>query len=240
MRILIAEGERHLAEMLVRLLKHTGYTTDVVSGGQSCIEWVDTGIYDALILDVKLSELDGFAVSETLRAKNNHIPILMLTAGNIPADRIRGLNNGVDYCLGKPFENAELLACLEAVLRRCFVLMPGALTLSDLTLRPSSLELGCGEKYIRLNARETAIMRLLIINSSQILPKETILVKIWGYDADVTDNSVEAYISFLRKKLALLQSKVQIATHWGLGYRLEERYDGQCVGKNRKGNGGLL
>ena len=209
--------------MLVRLLKHTGYTTDVVSDGQSCIEWAATGIYDALILDMKIRGTDGFAVSETLRAQNNHIPILMLTTNNILADRIRGLNNGVDYCLGKPFESAELLACLAAILRRCAVLLPSTLTLFDLTLNPSSLELGCGEKYTRLNARETAIMRLLIINSSRILPKETILVKIWGYDAAVTDNNVEAYISFLRKKLALLQSKVRIATYWGLGYRLEEK-----------------
>ncbi len=223
MRILIAEGERYQADMLVRLLKHTGYTTDVVSDGQSCIEWAATGIYDALILDMKIRGTDGFAVSETLRAQNNHIPILMLTANNILADRIRGLNNGVDYCLGKPFESAELLACLAAILRRCAVLLPSTLALFDLTLNPSSLELGCGEKYTRLNARETAIMRLLIINSSRILPKETILVKIWGYDAAVTDNNVEAYISFLRKKLALLQSKVRIATYWGLGYRLEEK-----------------
>lgn len=223
MRILIAEGERYQADMLVRLLKHTGYTTDVVSDGQSCIEWAATGIYDALILDMKIPGTDGFAVSETLRAQNNHIPILMLTANNILADRIRGLNNGVDYCLGKPFESAELLACLAAILRRCAVLLPSTLALFDLTLNPSSLELGCGEKYTRLNARETAIMRLLIINSSRILPKETILVKIWGYDAAVTDNNVEAYISFLRKKLALLQSKVRIATYWGLGYRLEEK-----------------
>lgn len=129
----------------------------------------------------------------------------------------------MDYCLGKPFESAELLACLAAILRRCAVLLPSTLALFDLTLNPSSLELGCGEKYTRLNARETAIMRLLIINSSRILPKETILVKIWGYDAAVTDNNVEAYISFLRKKLALLQSKVRIATYWGLGYRLEEK-----------------
>lgn len=223
MRILIAEGERYLAEMLARLLKRAGYMTDLVSDGQSCIEWVETGIYDALILDVMLMGMDGFAVAETLRAKNSEIPILMLTAGNTLADRIRGLNNGVDYCLGKPFENAELLACLKAILRRCAVLMPSALTLFDLTLCPSSSELGCGEKNIRLNAKETEIMRLLIINSSQILPKETILVKIWGYDAPVTDNNVEAYISFLRKKLALLQSKVRITAHWGLGYRLEEK-----------------
>ena len=223
MLILMAEGERYQADMLVRLLKHTGYTTDVVSDGQSCIEWAATGIYDALILDMKIPGTDGFAVSETLRAQNNHIPILMLTANNIFTDRIRGLNNGVDYCLGKPFESAELLACLAAILRRCAVLLPSTLALFDLTLNPSSLELGCGEKYTRLNARETAIMRLLIINSSRILPKETILVKIWGYDAAVTDNNVEAYISFLRKKLALLQSKVRIATYWGLGYRLEEK-----------------
>lgn len=223
MRILIAESERYLAEILIGLLNHTGYATDVVSDGQSCIEWIEMGIYDALILDGMLPGLDGFAVSKTLRTKNNDIPILMLTAGNALADRIRGLNNGVDYCLGKPFENAELIACLTAILRRNAVLIPSTLTLFDLTLCPSSLELGCREKCIRLNVREMAIMRLLIINSSQILPKETILVKIWGYDADVTDNNVEAYISFLRKKLALLQSKVQITTHWGLGYRLEQK-----------------
>ena len=142
MRILIAEGERYQADMLVRLLKHTGYTTDVVSDGQSCIEWAATGIYDVLILDMKIRGTDGFAVSETLRAQNNHIPILMLTANNILADRIRGLNNGVDYCLGKPFESAELLACLAAILRRCAVLLPSTLALFDLTLNPSSLVRG--------------------------------------------------------------------------------------------------
>lgn len=223
MRILIAEGERYLSEILVRLLKRANYTTDVVSDGQSCIEWVETGIYDALILDAVLPKMDGFAVLDVLRAKNNDISILMLTTSNTLTDRIRGLNNGVDYCLGKSFDDAELLACLASILRRCTVLIPDTLDLFDLTLCPSSSELGCGERYIRLNAKEMEIMRLLIINSRQILPKETILVKIWGYDAAVTDNNVEAYISFLRKKLALLQSKVRIAAHWGLGYRLEEK-----------------
>lgn len=223
MRILIAEGERYPSEMLVRLLKRAGYTTDVVSDGQSCIEWVEAGIYDALILDVALPKMDGFAVLEVLRAKSNGIPILMLTTGNTLADRIRGLNSGVDYCLGKPFEDAELLACLASILRRCAVLIPGTLGLFDLTLCPTSSKLECGEKSIRLNAKEMEIMRLLIINSRQILSKETILVKIWGYDAAVTDNNVEVYISFLRKKLAMLQSRVRIATHWKMGYRLEEK-----------------
>ena len=223
MRILIVEDEQYLAETLAGLLKRAGYTTDVVHDGISCLEWVETGIYDALILDVMLPGKDGFQVLETLRTRNNAIPILMLTARNTLADRISGLNHGVDYYLGKPFENAELLACLAAILRRSTVLVPDTLATFDLTLCPSSSELGCGEKHIQLNAKEIEIMRLLIMNVSQILPKETILVKIWGYGAAITDNNVEAYISFLRKKLALIQSKVQIVSHRGLGYRLEEK-----------------
>ena len=198
------------------------YIVDVSYDGESGLDNARSGIYDAVVLDVMLPKLDGFAVLRRLREERNAAPVLLLTARGGLHDRVYGLRQGADYYLTKPFENAELLACLEAITRRQREIVPETLRFGDLELTPSACRLQRGEAVLSLNAKETEILRLLMRNSGQYLPKETLLTKVWGFESGAVDNNVEAYISFLRKKLALLQSKVSLRVQRNVGYRLEE------------------
>ena len=199
-----------------------GYTADVAHDGETGLDNALSGIYDAVVLDVMLPRLDGFEVLKRLRRAGVQTPVLMLTAKSDLIDRVHGLDLGADYYLTKPFENEEFLACLRAILRRQGELVPDSLICGDLTLTPSRGVLRCHERALTLSARELEIMRLLMVNQNAILSKETLLIKVWGYDTEAGDNNVEAYISFLRKKLALLQSTVTLNVVRRLGYRLEE------------------
>ncbi|NLI21658.1 MAG: response regulator transcription factor [Clostridiales bacterium] len=222
MRILIVEDEVRLAGTLADMVGEDGYTADVAHDGETGLDSALSGIYDAVVLDVMLPRLDGFEVLKRMRREGVKTPVLMLTAKSDLIDRVHGLDLGADYYLTKPFENAEFLACLRAVLRRQGEITPERLTYGDLSLTPSMGVLRCGEHALTLSAKELEIMRLLMLNQSAILPKETLLVKVWGYDTEVGDNNVEAYVSFLRKKLALLNSRVTLSVVRRLGYRLEE------------------
>lgn len=221
MRILIIEDEAHLASTLADILTDAGYTADISGNGRDGLEFARTGIYDAIVLDVMLPQMNGYEILSRLRGEHQMTPVLMLTAKSELGDRVRGLDAGADYYLTKPFENAELLACLRTVLRRQGDILPESLIFSDLTLTPSTCELSCKDHSMTLSAKELELMRLLMVNSGIYLPKETLLLKVWGYDSTVNDNNVEAYISFLRKKLALLGSAVQISVARRVGYRLE-------------------
>ena len=222
MRILIIEDEVRLAATLADMTGEEGYTADVANDGETGLDNALTGIYDALVLDVMLPRLDGFEVLKRLRKAGVQTPVLMLTAKSDLTDRVHGLDLGADYYLTKPFENAEFLACLRAVLRRQGDITPERLRFGDLTLLPSMGTLRCGERSLTLSAKELEILRLLMVSHNAILPKETLLLKVWGYDTDAGDNNVEAYISFLRKKLQLLRSTVSLSVVRRLGYRLEE------------------
>ena len=222
MRSLIVADERLLAETLADILTQAHYIVDVSYDGESGLDNARSGIYDAVVLDVMLPKLDGFAVLRRLREERNAAPVLLLTARGGLHDRVYGLRQGADYYLTKPFENAELLACLEAITRRQREIVPETLRFGDLELTPSACRLQRGEAVLSLNAKETEILRLLMRNSGQYLPKETLLTKVWGFESGAVDNNVEAYISFLRKKLALLQSKVSLRVQRNVGYRLEE------------------
>ena len=219
---MIVEDERLLAETLADILTQAHYIVDVSYDGESGLDNARSGIYDAVVLDVMLPKLDGFAVLRRLREERNAAPVLLLTARGGLHDRVYGLRQGADYYLTKPFENAELLACLEAITRRQREIVPETLRFGDLELTPSACRLQRGEAVLSLNAKETEILRLLMRNSGQYLPKETLLTKVWGFESGAVDNNVEAYISFLRKKLALLQSKVSLRVQRNVGYRLEE------------------
>jgi len=222
MRILIIEDEVRLAGTLADMAGEDGYTTDVANDGETGLDSALSGIYDAIVLDVMLPRLDGFEVLKRMRKEGIQTPVLMLTAKSDLVDRVHGLDLGADYYLTKPFENAEFLACLRAILRRQGEITPESLCYGDLTLTPSRGVLRCRERMLTLSAKELEIMRLLMLNQNAILPKETLLVKVWGYDTDAGDNNVEAYISFLRKKLQLLRSTVTLNVVRRLGYRLEE------------------
>ena len=225
MKILIVEDERLLADSLKTLLESKGFQTEVVCDGISGAEYAQLGVYDLLILDVMIPGMDGYQVARQVRAKRCATPILMLTAKSGVEDRIAGLNAGADYYLTKPFDTRELLACINALLRR------QGNQVDDLVYGNTALELAtgmlvCGEKRLRLSAREFDVMRFLLQSQDQILPKEVILARVWGYDSNAVDNHVEVYVGFLRKKLLSIGSNVRIVALRRLGYHLE--VDSSC------------
>lgn len=223
MRILIVEDEKRLADTLAELLHRRGYAVDVSYDGVSGLDNARSGIYDLVLLDAMLPELDGFSLLQQLRAGGETVPVLMLTARSDLSDRVRGLDCGADYYLTKPFETEELLACIRSLLRRGGETADSGTTVfGDLHLRQSTFLLSCGDRSVRLSRREYDLMELLMKNGSQIVSKEQLILKVWGYDSAAEDNNVEVYISFLRRKLAHLRSRVQIKTLRMVGYCLEE------------------
>ena len=224
MRLLIVEDETRLADTLRQLLHRQGYTADVCYDGVSGLDNAMTGIYDLMVLDVMLPGLNGFQVAQKLRAAGVTTPILMLTAKSDLSDRVHGLDCGADYYLTKPFEPEELLACIRSLLRRGgedVAADPDTTVFGDLTLHMGTFLLECGGRSVRLSRREYDLMELLMKNGSQIVSKEQLILKVWGYDSAAEDNNVEVYISFLRRKLTHLQSTVKIKTLRMVGYCLE-------------------
>ena len=197
---------------------------DVSNDGVSGLDNALSGIYDLLVLDVMLPGLDGFAVLERLRASGSDLPVLMLTARGELSDRVRGLDQGADYYLTKPFQTPELLACARRLLRRHNG-ESGAddsIRWGDLVLQPGTFQVSCGERSARLSRKEFDLLEMLMRNGGQILSKEQLLLKAWGYDSNAEDNNVEVYISFLRRKLELVHSRMRIRTVRLVGYCLEE------------------
>lgn len=221
MRILIIEDEERLAETLADIITRNRDMADVCHDGRSGLDHALSGIYDAVILDVMLPGMDGFEVVRRLRAEGNSTPVLMLTAKTALGDRLHGLDGGADYYLTKPFETPELLACLRAITRRGGELRPEELAFEDIVVHPATSELACGRRAVRLGAKELELMRLLVLNKGILLSKETIYLKIWGYDSEAEDSIVEVYLSFLRRKLEHIGSGVKISVVRRVGYRLE-------------------
>lgn len=223
MRLLVIEDEKRLARNLAELLRRQGYTVDVSSDGVSGYDNASTDLYDLILLDAMLPGMDGFTLLRKLRAGGHAVPVLMLTARSDLSDRVRGLDCGADYYLTKPFETEELLACIRSLLRRGGETADSGVTVfGDLHLQQSTFLLSCGDRSVRLSRREYDLMELLMKNGSQIVSKEQLILKVWGYDSAAEDNNVEVYISFLRRKLAHLRSRVQIKTLRMVGYCLEE------------------
>ena len=224
MKILIIEDEVLLADSLKTLLTAKGFEAECVYDGESGAEYAELGVYDLLILDVMMPKLDGFAVARRVRANRCTTPILMLTAKSDTEDRIEGLNAGADYYLTKPFDTRELLACINALLRRQGNQV-NELTMGNTTLDLSSCNLVCGSNHIRLSAKEFDVMRFLMQAKGSILPKEVILARVWGYESNAVDNYVEVYVGFLRKKLASIGSNIRIEAVRRLGYTMEVAED---------------
>ena len=223
MRILIVEDEVRLAETLRDLLELEHYTADISHDGESGLDNALSDIYDLVILDVMLPKKDGFSVLRELRQAGKTMPVLMLSARSELSDRVEGLDQGADYYLTKPFEPRELLACVRALTRRQPELHTGDfLEYGDLKLDQSAFTLACGQRSVRLSRKEFDMMELLMRNRDMVLTKETLLVRIWGYESDAEDNNVEVYISFLRKKLEHLHSGVKIRTIRMVGYCLTQ------------------
>ena len=220
MKILIIEDERLLADSLRTLLEQKGFSVEVAYDGESGMDYAMLGIYDLLILDVMMPKLDGYQLARQVRAQRCTTPILMLTARSGVEDRIHGLNSGADYYLTKPFDSRELLACINALLR-CQGNQVDELVFGNTALDLETCLLVCGEKTIRLSAREFDVMRFLLQAQGRNVSKEAILARVWGYDSNAVENHVEVYIGFLRKKLASINSNVRIETLRRLGYHLE-------------------
>ena len=227
MRLLIVEDEVRLADTLRQLLNRQGYTADVYYDGVSGLDNATTGIYDLMVLDVMLPGMNGFQVVKKLREAGVTTPVLMLTAKSDVSDRIHGLDCGADYYLTKPFEPEELLACVRTLLRRSGGQLQESETLTwgDLSLERATFSLSCAERAVRLSRREYDLMELLMRNGNQVVTKEQMLVKVWGYDSQAEDNNVEVYISFLRRKLTHLHSAVKIKTLRMLGYCLTQEVE---------------
>lgn len=225
MRILIIEDEVPLAEALAQILLKEKYTVDTVYDGASGLDYALSGIYDLIILDWMLPKMNGLDVLKNLRKEKYTLPILLLTAKDETDDKVSGLDCGADDYLTKPFATSELLARIRALSRRRGEISDNTLRFSDITLNLKTGELSCGEYTLKLGLKEFQITEMLLANGKQIISKERFIEKIWGFDGDAEYNNVEVYISFIRKKLAHLHSKVEIKTARGLGYYMEESHD---------------
>ena len=220
MKILIVEDEVLLANSLKTLLEKKGFTVEVAYDGETGKDYAETGVYDLLILDVMMPKLNGYDLARQVRAERCATPILMLTAKGELEDRIEGLNAGADYYLTKPFDTRELLACINALLRRQGDQVD-ELSFGNTALDLASGMLVCGAERVRLSAKEFDIMRFLLQSKGNNLSKEVLLARVWGFDSNAVENHVEVYVGFLRKKLASIGSNVRIEAVRRLGYHLE-------------------
>ncbi len=222
MKILVVDDEVKLADALGELLRRNKFIVDVVYDGEDGYFYAKNGDYDVVLLDVMMPQVDGFEVAKRLRQNKCNVPILMLTAKDEVSSRVKGLDCGADDYLTKPFATEELLARIRALTRRQSELVYDELSFADITLNTSNYTLSCGQKSVSLGAKEYEIIRFLLSNPTQVISKDVIISKIWGLDSDITENNVEAYMSFLRKKLFYIGSKVTISTKRLLGYYLEK------------------
>ncbi len=222
MQILLIEDEKRLAAALKEILEKEKYMVDLVYDGNEAMDYIATGEYDVIIMDVMLPNLDGFTLAKRTREAKVNTPIIMLTAKTEISDKVHGLDSGADDYMTKPFAPSELLARIRALTRRHGEVITDNLGFADFDLNLSTCELSKGTKSVHLNFKEFELLKLLINNHGTAVTKDSIITKIWGYDSDASDNNVEAYISFLRKKLAFLGSSAKINALRKVGYVLED------------------
>ncbi|HIR94379.1 MAG TPA: response regulator transcription factor [Candidatus Egerieimonas intestinavium] len=222
MRLLLVEDEKRMAQALCEILHQEKYDVDHFADGLEGLLALETNTYDLAILDVMLPHKNGFQIAREARKKGVRTPILMLTAKSELDDKVTGLDCGADDYLTKPFMTRELLARLRALSRRNINTPDGALTFGDVSLSKETSLLRCGENSVRLSEKELRILEYLIANQGQILSREQLAVKIWGYNSDTEYNNVEVYMSFVRKKLSFVGAKTEIKAVRGIGYELRE------------------
>lgn len=228
MQILVVEDDKRLADALVAILENAGYQAEAVYDGEDGLGYARSGLYSCMILDVMLPKMNGFDVATQLRRENNSIPILMLTARSALADTVGGLDAGADDYMTKPFAPVELLARIRSLTRRQGDVVFETLSFGDVKLDLDSCELSTEAKSIRLSRKEFGIMKILMSNPQRVTSKDALITDVWGYDSSADDNNVEAYISFLRKKLRFVESGVRIVSLRKLGYRLEADGEAQA------------
>ncbi|MGN0415880.1 MAG: response regulator transcription factor [Agathobacter sp.] len=224
MRILVVEDSVRLADTLAEALTKEQYTVDIVHDGKSGYEYAVSDIYDLIILDLMLPKMNGYEVLSAIRREGQEVPVLILSAKNELEDKIQGFTVGADDYVTKPFEIRELLMRIQAICRRRGVQEIQALQVGNLELNSASCEIqNCQNgRVMKIAGKELQLMEYFLRNQNQVLEKEQIVTKIWGYESDAEYNNVEVYVSFLRRKLKYLQVNVGIRTIRGIGYILEE------------------
>ena len=224
MKVLLAEDEIRMNRALCEILRQEGYDVDSVDNGEDALYAITGGIYDLIVLDVMMPGMNGYKVAQSARKEGIRTPILMLTAKSELDDKVEGLDSGADDYLTKPFMTRELLARLRALLRRGTPVNDGSLTFEDIFLDVKNAELRCESgQSVRLGEKELRILEYLMANQGQVLTREQIALKIWGYESDAEYNNVEVYMSFARKKLAYVGSRCEIKALRGIGYELRCR-----------------
>ena len=220
MRILIAEDERTLAKVLVKLLEKNNYSADAVHNGEDALTYLDGGNYDVAIFDIMMPKKDGITALKRLRASGNQIPVLLLTAKSEVDDMVQGLDSGANYYLTKPFNTKSLLAAIRAI-TRTKTEVNTKLSVGNITLDRATFELSSPAGSFRLANKEFQMMEIFMANPHQIFSAERLMEKIWGFDTDAEINVVWVYVSYLRKKLAALHADISIKVSRNIGYSLE-------------------
>ncbi len=221
MKILVVEDDKAVSKVLQNILEKEDYSVDLAFDGEDGIYYALNEEYDLIVLDVMMPKKNGFEVIEVLRQNNISTPTLMLTAKNEVDDRVQGLDLGADDYMSKPFELKEFLARVRALTRRVGAVVIDEIEVENLRLNINTCMLSYNDKTTKLSKNEFDIMKLFMSNLNQVFSKEQLIVKVWGYESDIDFNNVEAYISFLRKKLKFIASPIEITTKRRIGYVLE-------------------
>ncbi len=221
MRILLAEDEAAMSRALVKIFEKSNYSVDAVYDGQEALDYLDGGNYDAAVLDIMMPKVDGITVLRRLRETGSDLPVLLLTAKSEVDDKVLGLDSGADYYLTKPFDAKELLAAVRAITRSGGE-VDTRLKFGDLTLDRTRFEMSTPSGSITLSNKEFQMMEMLMMNPGSVISVDTFMDHIWGYDTDTESNVVWVYVSYLRKKLAALNSSVKIKALRNAGYTLTE------------------
>lgn len=227
MRILIVEDEKKLAEAMEQVLKKNNYGVDLAFEGEYGLDCALSNIYDIIILDIMLPKLDGISILKELRLQHIATPVILLTAKGETEDKVLGLDSGADDYIAKPFHTEELLARLRAISRRKGELLHNnKLSFEDIEYHPNTLDLWCRGQSFRLTLKEGQLIELLMKQNKTIISTSSIIEKVWGFETETEDSHVQVYISFLRKKLKQLNSRVKIKSIRGIGYVLTVMEDG--------------
>ncbi|EFV98017.1 two-component system response regulator DltR [Streptococcus agalactiae] len=222
MRLLVVEDEKSIAEAIQALLADKGYSVDLVFDGDDGLEYILTGLYDLVLLDIMLPKRSGLSVLKRVREAGLETPIIFLTAKSQTYDKVNGLDLGADDYITKPFEADELLARIRLRTRQSSLIRTNQLRLGNIRLNTDSHELESKESSVKLSNKEFLLMEVFMRNAKQIIPKNQLISKVWGPSDNSEYNQLEVFISFLRKKLRFLKADIEIITTKGFGYSLEE------------------
>ncbi|HEN6624318.1 TPA: response regulator transcription factor [Streptococcus agalactiae] len=223
MRLLVVEDEKSIAEAIQALLADKGYSVDLAFDGDDGLEYILTGLYDLVLLDIMLPKRSGLSVLKRVREAGLETPIIFLTAKSQTYDKVNGLDLGADDYITKPFEADELLARIRLRTRQSSLIRANQFRLGNIRLNTDSHELESKESSVKLSNKEFLLMEVFMRNAKQIIPKNQLISKVWGPSDNSEYNQLEVFISFLRKKLRFLKADIEIITTKGFGYSLEER-----------------